>query len=141
QFFGTDVSEVAIEKARSGLFDGAIATDVSAERLRRYFTKTEGGGWQVSKTVRDLCIFARQDVTRDPPFSRLDLLSCRNVLIYLGPELQRRVLPAFHYALKPGGFLVLGASETVGTFTNLFSIENKSCKIYSKVHGSPTAHL
>lgn len=131
QIFGTDLSESAIEKARTGLYLENIARHVSAERLRRFFVKV-GGHYQITRTIRDLCVFARHDVARDPPFSRLDLVSCRNVLIYLEPALQKRVIPLFHYALNPGGFLVLGPSETIGPFSELFSSVDKRLKIYSK---------
>ena len=107
QVFATDVSEEAIERARAGVYPESIAADVSPERLRRFFTRVDGH-YRVSKIVRDACIFARQDLTRDPPFSKLDLIVCRNVLIYLGPRLQRKLMGVFHYALKPHGFLMLG---------------------------------
>ncbi len=136
QVFGTDVSETAIEKARAGHYDGAISLDVSPARLARFFVSAENGTFQIAKTVRDLCVFARQDVTRDAPFSRLDLLTCRNVLIYLGPTLQKRVLPFFHYALKPSGFLMLGPSETLGESRHLFAPVDKKHMIFSKVNGS-----
>ena len=106
QIFATDISEAALETARQGMYVENIKLDVSAARLRQFFTKVDRG-YQISKAVRDVCIFAKQDVTRDPPFSKLDLISCRNMLIYLGRPLQRRVFPVFHYALKPGGYLVL----------------------------------
>jgi two-component system CheB/CheR fusion protein len=129
KLFATDISERAIETARAGAYGDDIAAEVSAERLERFFVKTDRG-YEIKKAVRDLCVFARQDVTRDPPFSQLDLISCRNVLIYLGPVLQSRVLPIFHYALKPGGFLVLGNSETVGGFMDLFEVVDKQHKFY-----------
>ena len=129
RIFGTDISERAIGIARAGVYLDSIADDVSPERLRRYFVKTDGH-YQIQKRVRDICVFARQDVTKDPPFSQLDLVSCRNVLIYLGPELQYRVLPIFHYALLPGGVLVLGESESVGGFTELFDVLDKSRRFF-----------
>ncbi|MCP3135940.1 chemotaxis protein CheB [Pyxidicoccus xibeiensis] len=131
QLFGTDLSEPAIERARAGLYPETLADHVSPERLRRYFVKTDGG-YQVSKRVRGLCIFARQDLVGDPPFSRMDLVSCRNVLIYLGPALQRKVLSTLHYALNPRGFLVLGASESVGSAADLFSLRDNRHKFYRK---------
>ncbi len=97
----------------------SISGDVSPDRLRRFFVKA-GNGYEVNKTIRETCIFAKQDVTRDPPFSNLDLISCRNVLIYFDLALQKKVLPIFHYALKPTGFLMLGSSEAVGQFADLF---------------------
>ena len=129
KIFATDISERAIGIARAGVYLDSIAADVSPERLRRYFVKTDGH-YQIHKSVRDLCIFARQDVTKDPPFSQMDLVSCRNVLIYLGPVLQYRVLPIFHYALLPSGVLVLGESESVGGFTELFDVLDKSHRFY-----------
>jgi two-component system CheB/CheR fusion protein len=126
------VSESAIEKARLGIYIENIALDVSPERLRRFFVKQEKS-YQVTKSIRDSCIFARQDVTRDPPFSKLDLISFRNVMIYLEPPLQRRLIPMFHYALKPGGVLVLGTSETIGGASDLFSALDKKNKVYGKL--------
>lgn len=117
--FATDISERAVDKARVGIYPASISVDVAPERLARFFRPSDGG-YQINKVVRDACVFARQDVTRDPPFSQLDLISCRNVLIYLGSALQARVFPVFHYALKPEGFLILGNSESVGPFTDLF---------------------
>jgi two-component system CheB/CheR fusion protein len=133
QIFASDVNESALGRARAGLYDPSIAQDVSPERLRRFFVPAEGGRYQISKRVRDLVLFAKQDLTRDPPFSRLDLLSCRNVLIYLGPVLQKRVIPLFHHALRLDGFLILGTSETVDRFPELFSPIDRKFKIYSKV--------
>ena len=112
QIFGTDVSDSVIEAARKGVYDAGIEADVSPERLRRFFSKVEGG-YQIAKPVRDLCVFARQNLIKDPPFSKLDLISCRNVLIYFDPALQRKLIPVFHYALKPQGFLLLGSAESV----------------------------
>jgi two-component system CheB/CheR fusion protein len=131
QVFATDVSDEAIAHARLGLYPESIATDLSPERLRRFFTPIDSQ-FRISKIVRDSCIFARQDLTRDPPFSKLDLIVCRNVLIYLGPRLQRKLMDLFHYALKPAGFLMLGAIETVGGFSELFTLADKQHKIYSK---------
>jgi two-component system CheB/CheR fusion protein len=99
--------------------------------LRRFFTPVEGG-YQIGKAVRELCMFARHDVTRDPPFSRLDLISCRNLLIYFAPSLQNKVMPIFHYALNPHGFLMLGSSEGIGNVTDLFAIADKKYRIYSR---------
>ncbi len=131
QIFATDVSETAIEHARLGIYPESISADVSPERLRRFFTKTDGG-YRVSKRIRGSCIFARQDITRDPPFSMLDLIACRNVLIYLGPILQKKLINLFHYALKPVGFLLLGAAETVGPYEDLFAPLDRHFKLYSK---------
>lgn len=131
QIFATDVSLPAIEKARAGFYAESIASEISSERLRRYFAKADGG-YRISKSIRDICVFAKQDVTKDPPFSKLDLISCRNVLIYLGSILQRRTMSTFHYALKPTGYLLLGGSETIGPFADLFSLVDKKHKIYAK---------
>ncbi len=133
QIFATDVSETAIEHARIGTYPESIAVDLSAERLRRFFVKVDGG-YRVTKAVRDLCIFARQDLARDPPFSKLDLVVCRNVLIYMTTLLQNRLLTIFHYALKPNGYLMLGHAETVGTVSELFVVEHKRHRIYTKKH-------
>jgi two-component system CheB/CheR fusion protein len=131
QIFATDVSDVVIDRARQGVYLENIAGDLSPERLRRFFTKSNGG-YQISKTIRDICVFARQNLIQDPPFSKLDLISCRNVLIYLQAALQKRLIPMFHFSLNPGGFLMLGASETVGAFTELFGLLDKKFKIYRK---------
>jgi two-component system CheB/CheR fusion protein len=131
QIFATDVSDAAIEHARTGTYPGSIEADVSADRLRRFFTKQDGG-YRVTKMIRDLCVFARQDLTRDPPFSRLDLILCRNVLIYMDLVLQKKLLSIFHYALVPNGFLVLGHAETVGAQATLFSLVDKRYRIHRK---------
>jgi two-component system CheB/CheR fusion protein len=132
QIFGTDLSEPAVRTARAGIYKESIAADVSPSRLRRFFNQSEQG-YQVSKMVRDMCIFATQNVFNDPPFSHMDLVSCRNILIYLSPELQRRVIPIFHYALKPAGFLMVGNTEgIVGAGTELFEAAHRRHKIYRK---------
>jgi len=131
QIFATDVNETVLEKARNGIYAASATASLSAERLRRFFVKTNGS-YQVNKTIRRMCVFAKQDVTADPPFSKLDLIICRNLLIYLGPALQKKLLPIFHYSLKPAGFLVLGDFETVGEFDNIFKVAKKRSKIYSK---------
>ena len=113
QIFATDLSESALAKARDGTYLANIARDVSPERLRRFFTKVNGQ-YQISKAIREMCVFARHDLTSDPPFSRLDFISCRNVLIYLEPRLQEAVFETFHYALRPNGFLLIGPAETAG---------------------------
>lgn len=131
QIFATDTNELLIDKARAGMYPVSIKADVSHERLRRFFTMVDKG-YQISKTVRDMCVFARQDMVKDPPFSRLDLISCRNVIIYFGPAMQKKLFPIFHYALRQNGFLFLGSSESVGAYANLFNLEDKKYKIYSK---------
>ena len=131
QIFATDISDAAVEFARAGVYAESISEDVSPERLRRFFNRSDGG-YRISKTVRDLCVFARQDITRDPPFSRLDLIVCRNVLIYLGPVLQKKVMSVFHYALKSVGYLMLGTAETVGASADLFAVTDKRHRLYTK---------
>jgi two-component system CheB/CheR fusion protein len=130
QIFATDVSETAIDTARGGTYPASISADVSPERLRRFFTRTDGG-FRISKVLRDMCVFARHDLARDPPFSRLDLVVCRNVLIYLDSSLQKRVIAIFHYALKPRGFLMLGSAETVGPQA-AFTLIDKKWRLYRK---------
>ncbi|WP_052049493.1 chemotaxis protein CheB [Leptolyngbya sp. KIOST-1] len=135
QIFATDVNERAIEVARLGWYSPSQVSDVSPERLQRFFVPADGG-YQINKMVRELCIFACQNLITDPPFSRLDLISCRNVLIYLGAALQSKVLPIFHYGLKPDGFLLLGSSETVGECGYLFSLVDSRYKLYTKQSSS-----
>ena len=130
QLFGTDLSAVAIEKARAGRYVESIAADVSPARLSRFFVKVDGH-YLISKAVRDVCVFAEHNIIRDPPFSRMDLVSCRNVLIYLEPAEQKRVLAAFHYALKPSGILVLGSSEAASV-PGLFEILDRDNRVYAK---------
>jgi two-component system, chemotaxis family, CheB/CheR fusion protein len=132
QLFATDVSEVAVEHARRGLYPPEAMKPVSPQRLERFFERT-ADGFKVKKDLRELCIISRHDITTQPPFARLDLISCRNVLIYFGAELQQRILGIFHYALKPEGFLWLGQSETPGTSSRLFNLVDKAHKLYSKV--------
>lgn len=131
QVFATDMNEPLLEKARNGLYAKSLAQDVSPERLRRFFVEEEGG-YRVIKMLREQIVFARQNLISDPPFSRMDLISCRNLLIYLDAALQKKIIPAFHYALKPGGFLFLGASESVGGFNQLFEPADKKQKIFAK---------
>jgi len=131
QIFATDVSDTALEKARTGIYAESAMAGISRERLRQFFVRADAG-YQIIKSVRELCIFARQDLSRDPPYSRLDLLTCRNVLIYMEPVLQKKVMSIFHYALKPAGFLVLGKSESISGFSELFTPVGRKRKIYSK---------
>ena len=148
QIFATDLSASAVRKARTGIYRESIKADVSPARLKRFFSKVEGG-YQISKSVRDVCIFANQNVFSDPPFSHIDIVSCRNVLIYLSQSLQRRVIPIFHYALRPGGYLIIGNTEgLVGTGAELFEPMHKKHKIYRKrsvpspvAFGIPPEHL
>jgi two-component system CheB/CheR fusion protein len=132
QIFGSDISEQAIQKARLGEYPETIIKDVSRERLNRYFTKMDSGGYKIAKSIRDICVFSRHDVTSDPPFAKIDVLSCRNLLIYFTPALQKHVFPIFHYALSPKGFLWLGKSEAIGGFSNLFSTVDKTNNVYSR---------
>ncbi len=129
QIFGTDISESAIQKARAGFYSEAIENSVNKERLQVFFDKVKGG-YKIKKEIRDMCMFSKHDVTNDPPFSKLDFLSCRNVFIYFTHHLQKRIIPVFHYAIKPGGFLFLGKSDSLGGGTKLFKLVNKSHKIY-----------
>ena len=139
QIFGTDISDTALEKARSGVYAPSLVEGISAERIRRFFTKVDSN-YVISKRIREMCVFAKQNVIKDLPFSKIDLLSCRNLLIYLGPVLQKRLIPVFHYALKPNGFLLLGTSETIGA-TDLFSLVDKKYKIYARLAGVERAPL
>ena len=140
QIFGTDISEVSIEKARAGVYRESSLAEVSPERLRRFFVKVDGG-FQIAKSLREMCVFARQDLAQDPPFSRLDLISCRNVLIYMGPVLHKKVMAAFHYALKPTGFLMLGRSESMSGFTELFTVLDREHKIWSARPAEPSRRV
>ncbi len=139
QIFGTDVNEAGIVKARVGQYPENIEGDVSTERLRRFFSKVEGG-YRISKSIRDICIFAQHNVLNDPPFSQMDLICCRNLLIYLELPAQSRVVSLFHYATRPNGFLLLGTSEGVGSATNLFALEDRTIKIFAK-KGSPARQV
>jgi len=131
QIFATDIDNDAIEKARAGVFQESIHVDVSPERLRRFFIK-EKNTFRIRKDIREMIVFSIQNVIKDPPFSKLDLISCRNLLIYMNPKLQKKVLPVFHYGLNRNGFLVLGNSETVGDFADLFSVIDRQWKIYRR---------
>ncbi|MEG4456573.1 chemotaxis protein CheB [Microcoleus sp. N9_A1] len=131
QIYATDISESAIAIARRGFYTQAQVAHISPQRLNRFFVRVEGG-YQIAQPVRELCVFAKQNLISDPPFSRMDLIACRNVLIYLGPPLQKKLLPIFHYGLRPAGFLLLGTSETVGDFSELFALFDKKNKIYTK---------
>ncbi|MEO0407029.1 MAG: chemotaxis protein CheB [Cyanobacteria bacterium P01_A01_bin.135] len=131
QIFATDLSDAAIEQARQGIYPASRVANVSPERLQRFFMEVESG-YQVTKRLREICIFARQNLLGDPPFSKLDLVSCRNVLIYFKPPAQRNILSVIHYSLKSPGFLVLGSSEAAGTVPELFTSANPKQKIYLK---------
>jgi two-component system CheB/CheR fusion protein len=140
QLFGTDISKAAIDKARVGRYPEGIAASVSPERLRRFFVQVPGG-YQIAKPVRDLCVFAPHDLLSDPPFSQLDLLCCRNVLIYLEPEFQHKLLQLYHYVLRPGGNLVLGLSEDIGKLNSHFAVVDKKHRIYAKRLDGQRPHL
>ena len=137
QLFGTDIDDHAIDKARQGFFPATIAADVSDERLKRFFVK-EGPSFRIRKEIRDCAVFSVQDLIKDPPFSRLHLLCCRNLLIYLDSDAQKKLLPLFHYTLAPEGVLVLGSSESIGGFSNLFKTLDKKWKIFQRREVPPT---
>jgi len=130
QIYSTDIDEDAIAVARGGVYPANIAIDVSPERLRRFFIREETG-FRIKKEIREMVVFAVQDVIKDPPFTRLDLISCRNLMIYFEPELQNRLIPTFHYALNPDGVLFLSPSESIGRFTSLFTPVNRKWKFFS----------
>lgn len=132
QVFATDIDKGAIDIARSGTYCKSDTSNVSQERLSRYFTVTPQGQLQVKETIREMLVFAQQDVNKDPPFTKLDLLSCRNLLIYFRPELQSQLLPIFHYSLNSGGLLLLGSSESIGQQVDLFSTVDSKCKLFRK---------
>jgi len=131
QIFATDLDSDAIHRARTAVYPANIAADVSEARLRRYFVQEERG-YRVGKDIREMVIFAPQNLVMDPPFTKLDLLSCRNLLIYLEADLQKKLLPLFHYSLNPGGYLLLGNSETVGAFTDLFLQQPGKTRVYQR---------
>ncbi len=133
QIFATDLDKDAIDKARTGLFPLNIATDVSQERLLRFFERDDCGYW-ISRKIREMVVFAPQNIVMDPPFSKIDLLICRNLLIYLEPELQKKLLPLFHYSLNPEGVLFLGSAESLGSLTNLFKPIDSKIRLFTKLH-------
>ena len=136
QVFATDIDSQAVASARAGLFPLSVAADITPERLARFFApEADGTGYRIHKHIRDMLVFSEQDLIKDPPFSKLDLISCRNLLIYLNVELQQRLLPLFHYALNPGGLLLLGSSEGVGDFGELFTVLDRSAKLYLRNEG------
>ncbi|MDP1633564.1 MAG: chemotaxis protein CheB, partial [Gallionellaceae bacterium] len=131
QIFATDLDPDAIAKARQGFYPANIAADVAPQRLKRFFVE-DGNGYRVCKEVREMVVFAAQNVVMDPPFTKLDILTCRNLLIYLGPELQKKLLPLFHYSLKPGGILLLGSAESIGGFTDLFTSLDGKARLFQR---------
>jgi two-component system CheB/CheR fusion protein len=132
QIFATDLDRDAIDRARQGIYPDNIVADVSQERLRNFFVQEEGG-FRVSKDIREMVVFAQQNIIMDPPFTKLDFLSCRNLLIYLSSDVQKKLIPLFHYSLNPGGTLLLGSAETIGTFTSLFNPIDAKTRIYRKM--------
>jgi len=140
KFFATDLDEEAIEKSRKGIYAHTISEVVSSNRLQRFFTRVEEG-YQISKHIRDVCIFAQQNVIKDPPFSGLDMISCRNLLIYLSPVLQKKLIPVFHYALKNKGILLLDTSESIGSHADLFRLIDKKNKFYEKKSISSSMYM
>jgi two-component system CheB/CheR fusion protein len=141
QIFATDLGDpLTLERARAGVYPESIEAEVSTERLRRFFVK-EDRGYRIQKAIRDFCVFARQNITVDPPFSHVDLVTCRNVLIYMSTALQERLLPMFHFALNPRGFLVLGMAETVGPHGDLFELVSRAHKIYRRKDTTRRAQL
>jgi two-component system CheB/CheR fusion protein len=134
QIFATDIDREAIDHARAGVYPSSIVADVSPERLAHFFEQDQpdGSTYRIHKTIRDMLVFSEHDIIKNPPFSKLDLISCRNLLIYMGAELQKKLMPLFHYALNPGGILVLGSSESVGDFVNLFAPVERKSRIYQR---------
>ncbi|WP_373001945.1 CheR family methyltransferase [Sulfurimonas sp.] len=133
QIFATDIDPIAIAKARAGVYPTDIASDVSTDRLSHFFkSESNENTYQINKNIRDMLIFSEQDLIKDPPFSKMDLISCRNLLIYMNANLQKKVIPLFHYALNPGGILFLGSSETIGDNENLFSLIDSKSNIYER---------
>ena len=130
--FATDIDAKAIETARNGVYPSSILADVSSKRLDSFFTQESDNNYRIKKTIRDMIIFSEQDIIKDPPFSKLDLISCRNLMIYMNKELQKKLISIFHYALKPDGVLFLGSSEAVGDFESFFEIIDRKSKLYRK---------
>jgi len=131
QIFATDIDKDAIEVARAGVYPMSISADITAERLQRFFLRKDNF-YYVKKSIREMIVFAEQNVINDPPFSKLNLISCRNLLIYMSSELQKKVIPVFHYSLNKNGFLFLGTSETIGEFSDIFSTADRKWKIFQK---------
>lgn len=140
QIFATDIDEDAISIARTGVYPESIQNDVSAERLQHYFTKEGDNQYRISKSIREMLVFATQNVIKDPPFTKLDIISCRNLMIYLGAELQKILLSTFHYSLKPDGLLFLGSSETIGSNSRLFTMLDKKWKIFLRKSTGERSH-
>jgi two-component system CheB/CheR fusion protein len=145
QIFATDIDSRAIATARAGVYPASIAADISPERLARFFTAEPGGSTlRIHKGIRDMVVFSEQNVIKNPPFSKLDLISCRNLMIYMGGDLQKKLILLFHYALNPGGMLFLGTSETIGEFDDLFAVLDRKSKLYQRredIHGAQSVAL
>ncbi len=143
QIFATDIDRQALDQARAGVYPASIIADISPERLAHFFEqdRPDGSSYRIHKTIRDMLIFSEHDLIKDPPFSKLDLISCRNLLIYMGPELQKKLMPLFHYALLPEGFLLLGSSESIGDSGDLFVTLDRRGKIYQCKPDVPGRHL
>jgi two-component system, chemotaxis family, CheB/CheR fusion protein len=135
KMFATDLSEKSIRKARNGIYTKSELESVYPRRLQRFFSKTDGN-YKISKSIRDLCVFATHNVLKDPPFSKIDFISCRNLFIYFDLQAQKRVLATFHYALNENGYLMLGKAETISSSAHLFTQLNKKYKIYLKKSNS-----
>ena len=131
QMFASDIDQDALAVARAGIYPENVAADVTSERLRHFFVKGEHTH-RINKEIREAVVFAQQNLVSDPPFSKLDLICCRNLLIYLGAVLQKKVLQVFHYALLPNRFLMLGTSESIGTHADLFALADKKQRIYTR---------
>ena len=141
QVFATDIDSRAIATARAGLYPTSIAADISPERLARFFSaEQDGSGYRINKGIRDILVFSEQDVLKDPPFSKIDLISCRNLMIYLGAELQKKLFRLFHYALNPGARLFLGTSESMGDADDLFAVLDRKAKLYQRKEGLHGTH-
>ena len=143
QIFATDIDSQAISAARLGVYPPSIAADLTPERLSRFFAAeaigTDGNpsAFRIHKSIRDMLVFSEQDIIKDPPFSKLDMISCRNLLIYMGSELQKKLIPLFHYALNPGGFLFLGTSESIGEGYDLFNVTERKQRLYQRKEEIP----
>lgn len=134
QVFATDIDSRAVANARAGIYPASIVDDLTPERLARFFTLEPGGNaYRIQKVIRDLLVFSEQDIIKDPPYSKLDLICCRNLMIYFGAELQRKLIPLFHYALSPKGLLFLGTSEGIGEFESLFAVLERKAKLYQRI--------
>ena len=133
QIYATDLDADGIDTARRGFYPDNIAADVSPARLTRHFLPEEGGGYHISKDIREMVVFAPQNIIADPPFTKLDILTCRNLLIYFGAQLQKKLLPLFYYALNRNGLLLLGSAESIGNFSHLFEPVNNKARLFRRL--------